>query len=261
MIPPQMTPPPMIDPPEVPTSENGMPVLGFLGNAKVTVFLYFGSVIAYGLQFAGAFGVDVPKQVAGGIALGAFILGTINHQLNAAKKKTPPAMIALTLGASLFAAHAAFAAPPALTVGPSLPMVEITPGDKHPVSLAPGAGVAVGADFFPAELFGRQVAALTLTGDVFGAVVTNGPTIAANLSVALMAVVYELFGFGVGAKLYDTAGSGLINGTASARSFFFLVRVDYGFLNALIVGHSGGTPVQADPPIVVPGANAAAVSP
>jgi hypothetical protein len=240
---PTMTPPPSLEPPDPPTGENGVPYFGFLGNPKVTVALYLASVIAYGMQFAGAFGVELPKNVTGSIALAAFVLGLINHQVNA-RRTTPKAMIALTVGAALFTAHAAFAAAPALSVGPSFPAVAITPGETHPVSLAPGAGVALGADFFPTTLLGRQVHALTLGGDFFGALLPNGKSIAANVSVALHVALYELVSLGVGLKLYDTGGFGVLNGAFTGHSLFVLLGIDYGLINALVLGHSGTAPAE-----------------
>ena len=135
------------------------------------------------------------------------------------------------------AAQPAFAQ--ALHVGPSVPLVAVTPGDPHPVALAPGAGVTVGLDLFPSTLLGRPVNILTLGGDVFGAALSNGATVAANVSIALHAALYELFTVGVGLKLYSTDGFGAIGGVLSGRSVFLLLGLDYGLINSLSIGHTG----------------------
>jgi len=130
-----------------------------------------------------------------------------------------------------------------LTAGPSLPMVAVTPGDKHPVSLAPGAGLSVGGDLFPTTLVGRPVHWLSLGGDVFGSLVGDAvPTY--NLSIAFHAAVLELFTVGVGLKLLDSGGNGALQ-AFSGRSVFVLLGLDYGLLNAFIYGHAG-EPIGCD---------------
>lgn len=129
-----------------------------------------------------------------------------------------------------------------LTAGPSLPMVAVTPGDSHPVSLAPGAGLSVGGDLFPTTLMGRPVHWLSLGGDVFGSLIGNStPTY--NLSVAIHAAVLELFTVGVGLKVLDSGGHGALQ-HLDGHSVFVLLGLDYGLLNAFIYGHAG-EPIQA----------------
>lgn len=147
-----------------------------------------------------------------------------------------PALVALLLATSAGATG--------LTAGPSLPMVAVTPGDPHPVSLAPGAGLSVGGDLFPTTLMGRPVHWLSLGGDVFGSLIGNGtPTY--NLSVSVHAAILELFTIGVGLKLLDSGGHGALE-HFDGRTPFVLLGLDYGLLNAFIYGHAG-EPIQGAP--------------
>ena len=179
------------------------------------------------------------------VAIGASAAAVLGLGTGLRDRSQPPGplMLALLLGLALLAPRTAFAQQ--LTVGPSLPFVQVTPGDTHPVAIAPGAGVTVGCDFFPAKLLGRDVSILSIGGDLFGALVSNGPTIAANVSIAVHAALYELFSVGVGLKLYDSAGSGVLAGSFTGRSVFLLVGIDYGLIHALMVGHTGTAPSSA----------------
>lgn len=129
-----------------------------------------------------------------------------------------------------------------LTAGPSLPFLAVTPGDTHPVSLAPGAGISVGGDLFPTTLVGRPVHWLSVGGDVFGSLLASSG--AYNLSVAVHAAVLELFTIGVGLKLLDSGGHGALE-HFDGRTAFVLLGLDYGLLNAFIYGHAGEAPQQA----------------
>jgi hypothetical protein len=175
-----------------------------------------------------------PKLAAGALLL-SIALGSMGIVSAGGRKAVA---LIVVLGATL-AAPGAFAQ--TLHVGPSVPLVAVTPGDPHPVALAPGAGVTVGLDLFPSTLLGRPVSILTLGADVFGAALSNGATVAANVSIALHAALYELFTVGVGLKLYDSAGYGAIGGVLSGKSVFLLLGLDYGLISTLSIGHSGAT--------------------
>jgi hypothetical protein len=167
------------------------------------------------------------------IAAGA-IAGTAASLLGLSPGMRKPAAMLLLIACVALTPTAARA--DGLTAGPSLPFLAVTPGDVHPVSLAPGAGISVGGDLFPTTLVGRPVHWLSVGGDVFGSLLASSG--AYNLSVAVHAAVLELFTVGVGLKLLDSGGHGALE-HFDGRTAFVLLGLDYGLLNAFIYGHAG----------------------
>lgn len=156
--------------------------------------------------------------------------------------------LACVLGVALLATPAQAQA---LTVGPSLPAVAVTPGATHPVSLAPGAGVQVGLGLFPSTLAGKPVHILDVSLSAFGVVVPVDGAVAGNLSVALVAGVFDLLTVGVGMKLASTDGYGAFTGKLDHRSFFVLIGVADLLLKLMNVGHDAPAlpvPIDGDHP-------------
>lgn len=135
-------------------------------------------------------------------------------------------------------ASAALAQAPQFTIGPTVPLVAVSPGDAHPVSLAPGTGVSVGMDLLPGKLLSRDIHFISLGGDAFGSLLPN----AGFLAVGIHAVVAELFSFGFGVKLSDTAKTGMFDGPLSSKCMMFYFGVDYGLLDLLTQGHQAAVP-------------------
>lgn len=165
---------------------------------------------------------------------------------SAGARKGQAAIVALVAAGALLAPLPAHALD--LHAGPSLPLLQLTPGDKHPVAVAPGAGFTVGVDLFPAKLGNRDVHVLTLAGDVFGTLVTTDTANAGAFSIALHAAFFELFTVGVGAKLFTGDKVGFLDGPASYRqSWFLMLGLDGGLVNFLQLGHLGQAPATEVP--------------
>jgi hypothetical protein len=220
-------------PPTNPANPVPTPIISPTGKALVNLppwltILCAALVPACGTVAAAA---DLPKGFTiACVAIGASAAALLG--LSAGLRDKSAVMLAVIAAALL----AAPAQAEGLTVGPSLPMLAVTPGDTHPVSLAPGAGISVGGDLFPTTLVGRPVHWLTLGGDLFGSILASSA--AYNLSVAVHAAVLELFTVGVGLKLLDSGGHGALE-HFDGRTVFVLLGLDYGLLNAFIYGHAG----------------------
>jgi hypothetical protein len=172
------------------------------------------------------------KAYAGGVGKSAMAAGfafllakNAAEQLAGGAPKPPPMVIALLVGAGLALAPLPARAQ-ALTVGPSLPAFVVQPGAGHPVTLAAGAGVTVGADFFPTTLLEQKTHWLTVGLDGFGALVPVGAKVGGSASLGLHACLLGLFCVGGGVKLLDTLGAGALDGKLDHRSFFVLFEPD-----------------------------------
>jgi len=124
------------------------------------------------------------------------------------------------------------------TIGPTVPLVAVSPGDSHPVSLAPGTGVSVGMDLLPGKILTRDVHFLSVGGDLFGSLLPSSGFLAAGVHV----VVAELFSVGFGVKLSDTAKTGMFDGPLSSKCMMFYFGMDYGLLDLITQGHQAPQP-------------------
>lgn len=152
------------------------------------------------------------------------------------------AVLAVMLCLWCSTAHAA-----TLNLDQSQPAIIIHPGEPHPVSLLPGAGLSIGADLLPSTLLGVPVHLLSVGGDVFGSVVA-ALTVAGAASVALHVILAELLVLMVGLDLYRTSdGTGLFASTFTGHDLFVGVGIDpSGLLRRLLGGHSPAV-IQAPP--------------
>lgn len=124
------------------------------------------------------------------------------------------------------------------TIGPTVPLVAVSPGDAHPVSLAPGTGVSVGMDLLPGKLLARDIHFLSVGGDLFGSLLPSAGFLAAGIHVVLA----ELFSFGFGVKITDNTKTGLLDGSITSHCMMFYFGVDYGLLDLLTQGHQAAQP-------------------
>jgi hypothetical protein len=168
-------------------------------------------------------------------------LGILYGIVNQGARSLPKLVVLLTAGLALapLPAHAQ-----SLTVGPSLPAFAITPGAGHPVTLAAGAGITVGADFFPTTLLEQKVAWLTVGFDFYGSLNSAAQGLAA---VAVHACLLGLFCFGPGMKLLASDGTGALDGKLDHRSFLVMIEPDCRVMKLLWPAINA--PVQADKPI------------
>jgi hypothetical protein len=137
-----------------------------------------------------------------------------------------------------------------LAVGPSQPAVVVRPGEPHPISLLPGAGVSIGADLLPGTLLGVPLHLLSLGGDLFGSV-QAALLVAGAAAVALHVVLAELLVLMAGLDLVRSDGTGLFTSQFSSRNLLFGVGIDFGFLSRIFAGHVTVTPapLPAMPPV------------
>lgn len=123
-----------------------------------------------------------------------------------------------------------------LTLGPSVPLVLVRPGDVHPVSLAPGAGISAGVDLFPSTVFGANVHLLSVGGDTFGSV-QAATQLAGAGSISLHVTLAETLTLLAGLDLYRSDSTGLFASSFTSRNLFFGVGLDYAFIDRVFLGH------------------------
>lgn len=227
-------------------SPTGTPLFAFLGNPRVVhaaagVGLICATLIALPADQVAL--LHLPPVV---FTVAKFVLGLLAILgLYSQGARVKGLVLLVALGAAL-AAPGAFAQ--ALTVGPSLPAVAVTPGATHPVALSPGAGISVGLGLFPSTLAGKPVHILGFGLDAFGVVVPSDGVVAGALSVALQASVFDLLSVGVGMKLASTDGFGAFTGKLDHRSFFVLIGVADLLLRLMNVGHEAPPAPAPDVP-------------
>ena len=96
------------------------------------------------------------------------------------------------------------------SAGLSVPLLEIQPGNTHPVAFAPGAGVQANLNLFPATVGGMETDLLDISAILFA----NAPgAMQAALTVGTLG---GLICVGVAVPLYAADGSGAFQGQAHA---------------------------------------------
>ena len=207
--------------PTDPTSPTGTPVI------PPTVFKYVALVIAVALSVLGVLMGVYPAVHAYSLAFAiisavAGVLGIASPGLRSAVK----VVAALALGAMLLASTPA-RADVLYSVGPTIPLIQITPGDPHPVSIAPGAGVQLSLTMpqFQRAYFGKAWDMLDLELMAFGTLV-NKPDSGQQFGVLSTAfsvcTLSSLVCLGAGKHMLDDGG------VVSAKAgYFFLVSLGF----------------------------------
>lgn len=199
--------------------------IGVLLSALVAMFkLPPTSALAHAANLFNAAGLDLKKAATALVEL--------------AKKFWPssgPAVVVVIAGAAMLL-WSSPARAQQLTLGPSVPLMLVRPGDVHPVSLAPGAGLSAGVDLFPSTVFGANVHLLSVGGDTFGSV-QAATQLAGAGSISLHVTLAETLTLLAGLDLYRSDSTGLFAGSFTSRNLFFGLGLDYGFIDRLFLKH------------------------
>lgn len=97
------------------------------------------------------------------------------------------------------------------SAGPTVPLLQYSPGSAHPVSVAPGAGLqfSLTHDVFKRAVFGKSWDLLDLDLMAFGSVVTSssGQQFGQLSAAAAVCTLSSLFCLGAGHGLIDSGGA------------------------------------------------------
>lgn len=163
-------------------------------------------------------------------------------------------MKTLAVLAAFMLAGCATLGQPTMSVTPTSPGVIAHVGAPHPVSLLPGTGVSLGADFWPTTFFGAPVHLLSLGGDAFGSLVAAAQ-LAGGASIGPHIGLYDAFVLMGGVDLYTNDKTGIF-GTFSKQNLYYGLGLDFALLQRMFLGHQQAMLPATSTPAVITGTNA-----